>query len=145
MRGLNANFEFTSAQWGHWRKTPVCRLEGGWRTPQLAALLPEQRDAIEQGKPADASRLPEQLARPRGALRRAGRPVSLSPGISPRGVAQGERSESEGEDGRAIVTLELFDVVLNGPIEPERFLYNPGSVDPHDMTESFLQSLGVKE
>ena len=41
--------------------------------------------------------------------------------------------------------MDLRDVVLDGPIEPARFLYSPGSFDPLDQTESFLQALGVRE
>ena len=63
LRGLDANFQFTSAQRGNLEKSTVevWRLEGGWRPEQLVRLLPKQKDAIEHGKPVDLTKLAEQL------------------------------------------------------------------------------------
>ena len=69
LRGLDANFHFTSAELGRVKQpvkyVPVWRLEGGWRPERLMDLLPrlspEQKTAIKQGKPADTTPLPKQL------------------------------------------------------------------------------------
>ena len=146
LRGLDANFQFTSAQKGGFGKTsvPVLRLEGGWRPEQLVRRLPKQKDAIAQGKPVDSTRLAEQLPDRVVLYLREGDlfPYRLE---YHRAAAKKDRAAATDED-RAIVTMDLRDVVLDGPIEPARFLYSPGNFDPLDETEKFSPgSLGVKE
>ena len=40
-----------------------------------------------------------------------------------------------------MVTVELFEVNLNVPINPTRFVYKPGDLDATDRTDDFLKSL----
>jgi hypothetical protein len=145
LRGLDANFQFASAQWGNLEKTPggFWRLEGGWRPEQLVRLLPKQRDAIVQGKPVDLTRLAEHLPDRVVLYLREG---DLFPyRLEYHRAAAKKDHPAEADQDRAIVTMDLRDVVLNAAIEPARFLYSPGSFDPLDQTESFLQALGVKD
>ena len=52
---------------------------------------------------------------------------------------------SADDEGRLLVSIDLDDVRLNFPIDRTRFFYNPGSGEPADQTNAFLQSLGVKQ
>ena len=61
MRGLNAQFEFTSVVADQLGGLPVWKLSGGWKPAQLARLLPNQKEAIEKGRPPDLTRLPGHL------------------------------------------------------------------------------------
>ena len=107
----------------------------------LVRLLPNQKDAIEHGKPVDATRLPKHL--PDRVLLLIGQEDLFPYRIEYR--RQVEKKEAGGgEESRAVVTMELYEVNLNAPVEPRRFLYNPGSMEPEDQTQAFLLSLGVR-
>ncbi|MHC4176823.1 MAG: hypothetical protein ACYSWU_04920, partial [Planctomycetota bacterium] len=53
LRGLQAAFDFSSAQKGRFDRAPVWRLQGHWKPDRLAKMLPDQKAAIEAGEPAD--------------------------------------------------------------------------------------------
>ncbi len=48
-------------------------------------------------------------------------------------------------DSRAIVTLELFQVQLNLPLNPELFVKRAGDMPVRDATQSYLEQMGVKQ
>ena len=58
MRGLNAQFEFTSVVADQLGGEPVWKLSGGWRPAQLARLLPNQKEAIDKGRRPDLTACP---------------------------------------------------------------------------------------
>jgi hypothetical protein len=140
LRGLNAVFEFTSAQRGSVGELPVWKLEGRWQKAQLLKLLPKQREAIEQGKPADLGRLPEHL--PDRVVLLLGQedlfPYRLD--YCRTNVKKGDRPEAA--TSRSLMTVEWFEVNFNVPIDVRQFVYIPGSIQAADQTEVFLQSLG---
>ena len=143
LRGLDANFCFTTAELGRVKQPvkylPVWKLEGGWRPAQLVRLLPQQKAAIEQGKPVDTTRLSKHL--PDRVVLLLGQEDLFPYRIEYRRQVD-KKEASEGEETRSLVTMELYEVNLNALAEPTRFLYNPGSMEPEDQTESFLLSLG---
>jgi hypothetical protein len=49
-----------------------------------------------------------------------------------------------GQGGEPIVAVELFEVNLNVPINPTRFVYKPGDLDAADRTDDFLKNLGLE-
>ena len=106
----------------------------------LARLLPKQKEAIEQGKAVDLARLPEHL--PDRVALLLGEDDLFPYGIEYcRTVAKG-KSLVLGQP-RPLVTMELFEVGFDVPIDPQQFVYNPGSIEVPDHTERFLQSLGL--
>ena len=52
--------------------------------------------------------------------------------------------EGRGEAGyRAIVAMEWFDVQLNRPIDPQKFIYQPAGIPLIDTTEAYLKTLNL--
>ena len=137
LRGLNDSFDFTLAEPGRWGKQgrPVWKLHGQWKTEQLAKILPDQEAAIRRGSAADLSKLPSHL--PDHVILLLGQEDHFPYRI--------EYRRSDDRQSRALVTMELFDVYYPGSIDPRRFTYNPGDLEYSDQTESYLESLGVKE
>ncbi len=137
LRGLQASFDFHSAEQGRFGGLAVWRLQGQWKPERLAEILPDQKEAIEAGEPPDLSALPGHL--PDRVVLMLGeedlfpRRIEYRRGIAGRTGRQGE--------SRSLVTMELFDVKLNEPIARTRFIYNPGKAKYSDKTDSFLSAL----
>jgi len=139
LRGLQAAFDFSSAEQGHFGRLPVWRLQGQWKPDRLAKILPDQKAAIEAGRPPDLVKLPEHL--PDRVVLMLGQDDLFPYRIEyRRGIPEKAGGRN---DSRALVTMELFDVKLNVPIDRNRFIYNRGSTDFSDQTESFISSLGA--
>ncbi len=133
LRGLYAAFDFTSAQPGRWgkHKRPVWRLEGRWKPEQLVKLLPDQKQTIQAGNFPDLSKLPEHLPDH----------VVLLLGQEARFPYRIEYRRTDGCATRVMVAMDLYDVDINVPIDPNRFVYNPGDLKYSDETDRFLESL----
>ena len=116
LRGLDANFRFTTAELGRVKQPvkylPVWKLEGGWRPAQLVRLLPQQKAAIEQGKPVDTTRLPKHL--PDRVVLLLGQEDLFPYRIEYRRQVD-KKEAGEGEETRSLVTMELYEVNLNAP------------------------------
>ncbi len=143
LRGLHAAFDFYNAQRGMLKlqddSLPVWQLRGRWKPEMLVKVLPKQKKAIEAGKPADLSKLPEHL--PDHVLLMLGHDDLFPYRIEYR------RSVAEDDDrqsSRTLVTMQLFEVVIDVQIDPNKFHYNPGDLEFEDETEKFLESLKIK-
>lgn len=133
MRGLNAQFEFTSVAPDQLGGLPVWKVTGGWKPALLARLLPNQKAAIEKGRPPDFSRLPGHL--PDSVTLYLGQEDCFPYRIDYlRGVPR--------SSPRCLMSLELFELNFNGPIDSGQFLFTPGNLDISDRTEEFLRSVG---
>ncbi len=133
LRGLQEAFDFTSAQPGQWgeEKLPVWKLSGRWKTEYLIRAMPGQKEALEKGAEADLSRLPELL--PDRVILILGQDILFPYRIE-------YHRTDEGVD-RKIATMSLHHIKIDAPIEPSRFLYNPGQTDFVDETAEFIESL----
>ena len=142
LRGLNKAFDFDSVeetQLGG--QLPVWRLRGRWKPDNLAKVLPEQEDAIRSGKPVDLGKLPGYL--PDHVVLFLGTEDLFPYRIEyRRREANGKNGKNRPED-RPIVTMDLFEVNLNVPIHPTRFIYSPGDREFSDQTDRFLERLGL--
>ena len=134
LRGLDGAFEFTTAERGRLgqENRPIWRLHGRWRANWLARILPAQTtDAAEDAAAPDLSRLPEHL--PDHVI------LYLEQAdLFPYRIEYRRRTESS---SRALVTMQWYDVKLNGPVDHNRFIYHPGDLKPVDRTQEFLDSL----
>jgi len=138
LRGLEATFDFNSAEPGTFGRLPVWRLQGRWKPDRLAKILPDQKAVIEAGEPPDLTRLPEHL--PDRVVLMLGQDDLFPYRVEyRRGIPEKAGGQN---DGRPLVTMELFDVKLDVPIDRARFVYNPGNTGFSDETESFISSLG---
>ena len=135
MRGLNAQFEFTSVTADQLGGLPVWKLSGGWKPAKLARLLPKQKEAIEKGRPLDLTRLPAQV--PDSVTLFLGQEDCFPFRIDYlRGVPK--------SSPRCLMGLEFFELNFDGPIDSGQFLFTPGgNLEPLDRTEEFVRSLGL--
>jgi hypothetical protein len=133
MRGLNAQFEFTSVVADQLSGLPVWKLSGGWKPAHLARLLPNQKEALQKGRPPDLTRLPAQL--PDSVILFLGQEDYFPFRIDYL------RSVSRSSP-RCLMGLEFFELNFNGPIDSGQFLFTPGSLEIIDRTEEFVRSLG---
>ena len=148
LRGLHAAFLFDRAERGMVGDQPMWKLEGGWRPDYLVKLLPDQKTAIEKGRPADLSKLP-QYAPDRVVLLL--RQQDLFPArIDFCRTAVRREGQDEPPEVRSLMNLEFTDVNFSVPIDPGQFLFTPGTREtttgthePIDKTEDFVRSLGV--
>jgi hypothetical protein len=117
---------------------PVIVLEGGWRPERLLHWLPDQADAVSQGKPIDLDKLPATL--PDRVVVFLGRddlfPRRIEYGVSDsRAIAQGETEP--------LVQLHFEDVRFDKPVDPRYFNFSGGVVPPIDDTDGYLLRNGL--
>jgi hypothetical protein len=153
LRGLDANFDFQSAQPTRLAgsaienarvvsQLPVWELRGQWNRRRLAAILPGQAQQILAGQPVDLSAVPTPL--PQQVVIYLGsedlfpyRVVYLRQGPA-------QREGQGGEVLQPILTMDLFEVQWNVPVDTTNFVYNPrGNLEWKDQTNEYLESLGL--
>jgi hypothetical protein len=142
LRGLHANFKFTPV--GQTRlsdQLTAWTLRGEWNREMLTKLLPGQKEAIDQGKPPDWSRLPEHLAD--HVVLYLGTADRFPYRIEYRRRDPDRKEGPSGPQSKAIGTLEFRQVDLAASIPPGRFDYQPGDVEWTDQTDRFLEDLGL--
>mgnify|MGYP005835414227 CR=1 FL=1 len=138
LHGLNRQFEFGPAQRGKWSNPPVIvwRVEGQWRRESLKLMLPDQVQAIAEGR-ADLKRLPPQV--PDKVICYLGEADCFPYRIEFR------RQSSLAADpvtDQCILAVDFYDVRFNEPIDPSLMRYQPPSdTEFSDQTESFIQRL----
>lgn len=143
LRGLHASFDFDSLEETQLPgQFPVWRMKGHWKPDKLAVLLPEQRQTIAAGKPADLSRLPDHL--PHYVLLFLGKRDLFPRRIEYRRTETSWRQKEDVPQDRPLVTLELFELNLADPVPATRFKV-PDVADFSDKTDSFLESLGLDQ
>ena len=134
MRGLNGQFDFTTATAGELDGAPVWKLTGAWKPSVLARLLPEQKDAAAKGRPYNLAKLPARL--PDGVvvyLRQTDYfPLRID-------YQRGTAASSP----LCLLSLRFTDVSFRGPIDSSQFLFTPGSLEYNDRTKDFVDALGM--
>jgi hypothetical protein len=133
MRGLNAQFEFATAEPDEVEGTPAWKLAGHWRPQVLARLLPDQNDAAAKGRPYDVRHLPGHLPDSVAIYLRQSDYFPLRIDYC--------RSASKAQQ-RCLVSLKFSDVNFRGPIDSGQFIFMPGSLDYTDRTDDFVRLLG---
>ncbi len=158
--GIRKNFHFTRMAEGRLGELAVWTVEGRWKPDQLAAAVPDQKSAIEAGRQIDIKKFPAQLPervvldigqsdhfpyRIRYLRRGPGATSSeASGGGAGEGGATGELAAYHLPGGyRVIVSMEMFDVRLNAPIDPRQFVYQPTGAQTFDVTDAYLKSLNL--
>ncbi len=134
MRGINANFRFTSAEADELDGTPVWKLAGAWRAKVLWRLLPDQNAAAAKGRPYDLARLPARLPDGIALCLRQGDYFPLR--------IEYFRAAPKGTP-RCMLSLRFTDVSFRGPIDASEFLFTPGSLEYTDRTDDFVRTLGL--
>ncbi len=144
LRGLNANFDFTLIEETRLDgQLPAYRLQGDWREEKLSTGLPGPKGAPREGTRANGDALPQHL--PHYVVLYLEKQGLLLRRIEYWRRPPAKARELGTQKDRVIVSMDLFDVVLNAPINPTRFHFDPGDAKPIDQTGAFLEELGLKE
>jgi hypothetical protein len=151
VESLHQNFEFTDPRPDELQfkaesdasieRLPVLVVRGTWKADRLAALR-----QTEKGPSKDrAEQLPDAVEL---VLGREDQPLPLFPyritflkadAKGQGGAGQGAKADSL----RPMLTLELFNVHRKGNLDPRQFDYQPGDQEVADLTQSYLQRLGL--
>ena len=156
LRGLHEYFAFAAPEQGQIGDQPVWLLSGTWQPERLANVLPEHKAAILAGRPIPPDQWPPHLPdRVELALARDDE-IPLFPfRIDFRQTnAKKNRDSKAGQGGagqgsgalpsKSVVTFELFEVQIGGPIDPQQFTFALTNQVPLDVTEEFLRGLGLR-
>lgn len=116
---------------------PVWNIEGRWNVESIAALLPDQADAIRKQAGITPAQLPD------------GMPWSVRVGISKRELfpfriewfaVPGRRPVADGEPV-TVAVHELYDVRIGEPVDATAFVYKPAAEGLVDLTETAVKHL----
>jgi hypothetical protein len=143
LRGLHAAFDFPTVEQTrlHQPPLPVWTLRGQWKPEKLAELLPDQKRNLAKGKPVDFEKLPPHV--PEHVVLFLGQTDRFPYRIEYRRRQSSEDAAEDAPEDRAVVTIKLNDVSLNGSLHPTHFLYSPGDLPISDGTGQFLKSLSL--
>lgn len=121
---------------------PVWVLDGRWRTNRLAELLPKQAEEIHAGKSADLEQLAHHL--PHEVRLTLSRDNALLP-YRIEFVRTSRDDETSDVQRTTIVAMEVYEIKVNELLDPQLFVYKPGSVEIIDRTDKFLIQRGLKK
>ncbi len=129
---------------GRFGERPVWIVEGIWKPEKLIEAVPDQKSNIETGRPLDLKRLPAQL--PERIVLSIGQTDLFPYRIEYLRRKSNSTASGAGQGGaapgyRSIVSMEWFDVQINRPIDPQKFVYQPTGWT--DGTEVFLKTLNL--
>lgn len=111
----------------------VYAVRGRWRPERLVQWLPEQKAAIDGGRPPDLSHLPEML--PDHVYVLLGRDNLFPYRIEYRREARAKRAVA---GDRCFVSFDFVDVVFNRPVDERQFRFAQGTYPVVDDTEGYL-------
>jgi outer membrane lipoprotein-sorting protein len=141
---LAQNFHFKQMENTTLGGVATVKLTGEWKPEVLAVLLPGQKEAIAAGEAPDLRKLRDQL--PDQVVVWLGRDDLVPYRIDYRRRFPAAHTHIEAfwpQRATTLVAMEFFEVRLNVPIDPATFTYSPGSLQPVDATDSYLQRVGL--
>jgi hypothetical protein len=150
LESLHRNFEFDEPQPDDLQfpkvdgdgveRLPVIVVRGRWQEDKLAALR-----KTDKGTSKDyADQIPDEVELVLGRADLAELPLfpyRLTYFKLPSKDDQG--GAGEGGSLRPLLTLELFNVQRNSSLTPQQFDYQPGDQEVADLTQSYLQRMGL--
>jgi hypothetical protein len=143
LRSVNNAFDFKTAEATELPGGfPAIRLQGTWKPDRLAHFVPDTGGS-GAGESERMQRLPSHV--PHYLVVFLGRDDLFPYRLEFRRKAPPPLPGQPPAEDSALVTLELYEVSLNGPIARERFFYDPGPLEYTEQTDRFLESLGVKK
>ncbi len=139
LKGLDASFQFGPARSAQFNQFDVWVIEGTWTSTELAKLLPDQKEAILAGHPADVRRLPPEAPEQVQVILGADDlfPYQID-------FRRGRSAEAgQGSAWESMLTMELFEVQFGAQLDPLQFQYKAGAQEVADHTELYLRKFGL--
>ena len=145
VQAADDHLDFNNPQTNQTAAFPVWAITGRWRGDALRPFLPGLADQAATGQPLDLGRLPTQA--PEEVRLFVGQedlfPYRIQflrrPTKQGRGALQDVNAEP-----RPILTVNFFGVQLGAGIDPQQFVYQPGSADISDITAGTIRELSGK-
>jgi hypothetical protein len=145
LRRIQDTFVFCEVQPDELRQVPMWKLRGSWRPEWLVRFLPGQQQAIQQGKPADFSKLGPQI--PDGVVIYLGQedlfPYRLEYHRYVRPKVRASLLPASATD-TLMLAFQWSDVSINVPLPLAHFSYNPGNQKPTDTTSMVMAAFGLQ-
>lgn len=141
LRNLDEYFYLTEVNETRLDRVPVWSMQGTWERPKLVEMLPEQKDAILAGQ-VDFSKLMEHL--PERVRILLGRD-DLFPYRIEYWRSVYKKGDKVPSQNRLILLTEMFEVQLDGRVDPRAFVYSKGTLREQDQTVGYLKKLGLTE
>ncbi len=140
LAALADHFQFSTPQAVRLDKAAVWVVDGRWRPDKLAELLPEQRERIAAGQPADLAQLSPQL--PTEVRVALGQNDLLPYRIEFRRTESGPNASARDDGMRPpMVLLEILEIRRPEALDEGLFSYQPGNQEVADYTDLYLQAL----
>jgi hypothetical protein len=143
LRELRRNFRFELDRQTELLGVPVSVLRGRWQPERLATLLPEQKDAIVQGKQPKYGKLPRHL--PTSVVLMLGARDLFPYRIEYRrddAEPASDQGQQFSDSGRTMVSIQLEP--RDETVGPTLFECRPGGIDVSDVTESFIKRIQAR-
>jgi len=131
---LDQAFEFKTVANATFERQPVYALRGEWRLDRLARWLPDQKDAIVAGQPANLTKLPAPI--PDHVFVLLGRDD-----LFPCRIKYGRDAPNVNGESRTVVAMNFDSVVFDQPVDAGEFKFDPGTTPVADYTETYLNQL----
>jgi hypothetical protein len=141
--GIEKSFQFGPVMESRLEDLRVWTIEGQWKPARLAQLLPEQKETIEAGKPADLTKLVANL--PDRVVLHFGADDFFPYRIEYWRSQPSDAPTKAKDPGKLLVLVELYEVRLGGKIDPLQFVFEHGDMKPTDRTQEFLDKLGLQD
>ncbi len=142
--GLKQSFHFGEVVQSRLDDLPVWTIEGKWKSPRLAQLLPEQADTIKSGGQADLNQLTPNV--PHRVVLHLGCDDLFPYRIEYWRTDTGPEGENLKPVQKLMAVVEWYEVRLGVPVDPSRFVYRPpDNLTPVDRTSAWLDRLGLED
>ena len=139
LRLLRHWFRFSEATPGDLEGTPVWIVQGNWAPDHLGIVLPELKDRIKQPGGVGPADLPDGVP---WSIRLSIGKSDLVPRRIEWLAIPGRRPVADATP-EPIGVMDLHDVELNGPVDATAFFYQPATEGLIDITEMYVNGLGL--
>ncbi|MCA9121217.1 MAG: hypothetical protein H6822_21785 [Planctomycetaceae bacterium] len=138
LHGLAENFVFEDPESATISGVNVWRMNGAWKPEMLAKLLPEQGETILAGQLPTPGSLPLQLPDQVSLVVGRDEPLPLFPYR-----VEFSRYDSDVNQRRSMLIMELFEVRLRPDLDPRHFEVPDNEQDLVDETDAYLRKHGL--
>jgi hypothetical protein len=144
LAGIEGSFHFGSVTESRLDdELRVWTIEGQWKPARLAALLPDQKSALDAGQPVDLTRLAANL--PDRVVMHVGCDDLFPYRFEYWRAAPDDKDAKAKARGKLLLVMELYEVQFGAPVDPRSFAFQPGNLQPVDRTPAFLNKLGLED
>ena len=140
LENLATNFRFDAVRQAKLHDQAVYLLQGQWEPGRLARILPGQKDEVLSKDSLSLRQLPGHF--PRSVVVLLGTDDLFPYRIEFHRGELSATTESQ-TPSSAMVTMQWFEVQLNGTVNRQEFVYEAGARPFTDATDEYLNAIGI--